>query len=287
MKNAPAFQLYAADFYMDTASWPVEEVGMYTRLLFYQWVNGSIPSDVEKIARIAGCISGRKWSANVARMWSNICHKFATLPDGNLANLRLEESRQKQNKFIESQRERANKRWNKDDAGALPWHIPKPCSSSSSSTTKNNPPTPRKRGDEYDPDFLTFWNSYPKKAKKPTAYREWLKLGSRKPDVAGIVSAIQKQKTWRTWIEGYIPDPERWLKGERWTDEEPPRGGNGNGNGSKDSGRPGTAYPFKGRGKDEPPGGFGIPKEYQPENPPIISEEERQRNLARLKELTR
>ena len=120
MKKPPAFQLYAADFYMDTASWPVEEVGMYTRLLFYQWVNGSIPNDMEKIARITGTLSGRKWATNVARMWSNICHKFVTLPNGNLVNQRLEESRIKQEEFTNSRRKggkkTAEKRWGvKDD----------------------------------------------------------------------------------------------------------------------------------------------------------------------------
>jgi len=84
---------------MDTASWDPEQVGVYTRLLFYQWVNGSIPNDLDKIARIAGYHSGRKWQSNLARMWRELCHKFATLPDGNLVNLRLEETRKKQDEF--------------------------------------------------------------------------------------------------------------------------------------------------------------------------------------------
>jgi len=140
MKKPPAFQLYAADFYMDTASWPVEEVGMYTRLLFYQWVNGSIPNDMEKIARITGTLSGRKWATNVARMWSNICHKFVTLPDGNLINQRLEESRQKQEEFTNSRRKggkkTAEKRWGvKDgDSSANSSGVALQSSSSSSSS---------------------------------------------------------------------------------------------------------------------------------------------------------
>ena len=53
--NAPAFQLYASDFYMDTASWSPSEVGIYFRLLIWEWVNGPIPDDLRKMARIAGC----------------------------------------------------------------------------------------------------------------------------------------------------------------------------------------------------------------------------------------
>ena len=84
MNKPPAFQLYAADFYMDTLGWTNEMVGFYFRLLMAQWVNGYIPNDLEKLARIGGCINGRKWHANVARMWSELSIKFVTLPDGNL-----------------------------------------------------------------------------------------------------------------------------------------------------------------------------------------------------------
>lgn len=94
-------------------------------------------------------------------------------------------------------------------------------------TDTDKPPiTPRKGGNEYEQNFLTFWAAYPKKTKKPNAYREWKKLGSKKPEIAAIISCIEKQKTWRPWIEGFVPDPERWLKNERWLDEEQQTGGN-------------------------------------------------------------
>ncbi|MFZ2809410.1 MAG: hypothetical protein WAZ60_23750 [Desulfosalsimonadaceae bacterium] len=94
-------------------------------------------------------------------------------------------------------------------------------------------PSKKKRGDEYDQDFMTFWSAYPKKAKKPNAYREWKKLGSKRPSVGIILAAIAEHATWRSWIDGFIPDPERWLKSERWADEKPPDGGNGNGRSSR------------------------------------------------------
>lgn len=115
MGKPPAFQLYASDFYMDTISWTAEQVGIYTRLLFYQWVNGSIPDDLEQIARIAGCMGDRKWRTNMERNWRELCHKFATLPDGRLVNLRMEKTRKEQEEFrkllVESGRLGAEKRW--------------------------------------------------------------------------------------------------------------------------------------------------------------------------------
>jgi len=232
-KNGPAFQLYAADFYMDTASWTIEEVGIYTRLLFYQWVNGSIPMDEKRLSRIAGCSpkSFPKW-------WDQVKLKFSPRDNENLVNLRLEETRIQQEEFrnmrVLGGKMTAEKRWGKkiDDSSAnSSANSSGVALQSSSSTSINNTPlTPRKkRGDEYDEDFKTFWSEYPKKAKKPNAYREWKKLGSRRPEIGIILAAIRNQLTWRSWIEGYIPDPERWLKNERWMDEPPPNTGGGNG----------------------------------------------------------
>lgn len=96
--NPPAFQLYAADFYMDTVSWPIEAVGIYTRFLFYQWVNGALPNDEKELARIAGC--SVKKLLNNSIYWST---KFIKKDDKNLINLRLEETRKKQLEYKEKQ----------------------------------------------------------------------------------------------------------------------------------------------------------------------------------------
>lgn len=51
--KAPAFQLYASDFYMDTTGWTATQVGIYFRLLMSEWVNGFVPNNIEALARIA------------------------------------------------------------------------------------------------------------------------------------------------------------------------------------------------------------------------------------------
>lgn len=52
MAKAPTYQMYASDFEMDTASWEVEEVGIYIRLLNSCWVNQGLPTSLKKLARI-------------------------------------------------------------------------------------------------------------------------------------------------------------------------------------------------------------------------------------------
>jgi len=104
MTEAPAFQLYSADFYVDTNEWSVDEVGIYTRLLLSQWSNKSLPDNITRLARIAGC-SPQKFQ----KAWGQIAIKFTKNGDGRLQNPRLEREREKQQKYRELQAEKSKK----------------------------------------------------------------------------------------------------------------------------------------------------------------------------------
>ena len=71
-----------------------------------------------------------------------------------------------------------------------------------------------------------------------------------------------------------------------WTGVFPiSRGGDGDGNRSGNYRGSGASYPQTGRGQDDRSRGLGIPKEYKPEHIPPISEEDRERNLERVKSI--
>ena len=111
--DPPAFQLYAADFYMDTTAWSATQVGIYFRLLMHEWVNGSIPNDEKRLARIGGIDPG-----NFKKAWvQDISKKFTSNGEGDLVNRRLEAEREKQRNYYESQRKAgykgAKRRWGK------------------------------------------------------------------------------------------------------------------------------------------------------------------------------
>jgi len=115
MKNAPAFQLYAADFYMDTAAWSATEVGAYFRLLLHEWTSGPLPNDMMALSRIAGVdhkTMGKFWSMNVGK-------KFTQNDKGEWENYRLEQTRKEQQEHREKQvvsgKCGANKRWGKEE----------------------------------------------------------------------------------------------------------------------------------------------------------------------------
>lgn len=104
MAKNPAFQMYAADFLTDTSHWEAVEVGVYTRLLLTQWINGSLPADMNRLARIAGT------SAEVmTKIWLVIGCKFIDDGCGNLINPRMEKSRSDKEAYLRLQSEKGKK----------------------------------------------------------------------------------------------------------------------------------------------------------------------------------
>jgi uncharacterized protein YdaU (DUF1376 family) len=116
MRSPPAFQFYADDFIGGTCDLSASDVGAYIRLLCYQWSRGAIPSDAEKLERVAGV----KVSADV----------LAKFPDGK--NARMESEREKQSAFREEQsrkgRAGADARWKNGtgNAPAMAQAMPRP-----------------------------------------------------------------------------------------------------------------------------------------------------------------
>lgn len=89
--KAPAFQFYARDFLVATATMSLEETGAYIRLLSQAWDEGGIPADPERRARLLGITR-----AEHDRIWEAIAAKWKPAKGGRLVNPRLETERKKQ-----------------------------------------------------------------------------------------------------------------------------------------------------------------------------------------------
>lgn len=153
--NAPAFQFYASDFIASTATMTAEEVGAYIRLLCYQWINGGIPNDDDRIKALVGICGGNAMAYAKSKL--TVCD------DGMLRHPRLEDVRSKQDAFRKKQAENASKRW-VGNPTALPLDMPNSCSPSPS-------PSPKKKRNTFDPfslvpdcirtdEFLEAWLSF-------------------------------------------------------------------------------------------------------------------------------
>ena len=223
MSKSPAFQFYVNDW-LGSANvmlmTPSEE-GAYIRLLAIAWGSDDcgLPNDDRELSILSRL--GEGW-LNGASTKIRKCF----IENGNrLYNKRLLEERKKQEIWKEKSRQGGIKsgrirknsqlspeRWLNDPlSGPVE---PKGNSSSSSSSSKNNK--------TYSSFFLSFWEHYPKKKGKPNAFKEWNKL---KPDLEVVLGALQAQieEKERLTAENKFcpewPDPERWIKNQRWLDE--------------------------------------------------------------------
>lgn len=97
--SSPAFQFYPKEFMLATQSWSVEEVGIYIKLLCFQWDNGSLPNDLKRLSRIAGLEYDL-----FEKAWVLVGLKFLCGFDGFLRNQRLELVRDEQEAFKQKQR---------------------------------------------------------------------------------------------------------------------------------------------------------------------------------------
>lgn len=210
MGNPPAFQLFASDFYMDTVGWSCEEIGVYFRLLMAEWVNGPLPNDPQRLSKICQ-ISAKKFGHN----FKNVSPKFVQNEEGFLINLRLEETREKQAQYIESQREkgriRAEKRWGTKVAAATNGLQPEgqPNHGSSSSIKKKSK---KEKFVFVPPDWLPIeeWGQFVEmrnRIKKPmtpyAAHLVVLELGKIKTGQGHDPADVLKQSIKGSWQDVY------------------------------------------------------------------------------------
>lgn len=86
--------------------------------------------------------------------------------------------------------------------------------------------------------FREFYDAYPKHVAAKSAEKQWEKMKlDDKCDM--IVADIKNRlKNHDTWIEGFIPNPKKYLEEERWTDEIRQRNGQRTGQNAISAGTP-------------------------------------------------
>jgi len=113
MKKPPAYQHYARDWLVDTASISLEEQGAYQRLLDHEWIEGPLPDNPTELARRLAVPRTR-----FAKLWESIYRFFEKGEDGLLRDPRLEleraEQEERRRRNAESGRRGAATRWHGD-----------------------------------------------------------------------------------------------------------------------------------------------------------------------------
>jgi hypothetical protein len=279
--KAPAFQFYPADWQRDLSEHPLEIEGAWIRICCSLWWSDTPGKSAKPLTNWARVMRvGEKKSLSIITYLLN--QNIAEVDIQN-TTITISSRRMIKDEYIRNIRRNAgnmggNPSLKKQDETPildkqnLVNQKPTPSSSSSSSKIK----TIKLKISFEEGKFKNI---------PPSIIEKWRQVA---PGI-NVPAEIAKAELWvisnpdkvRSRWESFLS---RWIV--KAQDNFARYGGNGNGNGSKDFGRAGTTYAFKGRGKDESTGGLGLPKEHKPEAPPIISEEERQRNLSRLRQLT-
>lgn len=85
--------------------------------------------------------------------------------------------------------------------------------------TPQTPPAKPKRTSDESPEFLSFWEAYPRKESKPQAERAFRKA-MKLTTLSEILKAIERFRgVWKQSDPRYTPLPASWLNGHRWNDE--------------------------------------------------------------------
>lgn len=119
--KSPAFQFYPNDFLgsAKVAAMTLEEVGLYTLLLCYDWNEVGLPESPEVLAKLLR-ISPRTFK----KLWRTVGENF-TKRGNRYYNKRLDAERRKQLERKQKAADAANQRWHPaEDANALPEALP-------------------------------------------------------------------------------------------------------------------------------------------------------------------
>ena len=88
-KPMPMLPWWPSDYFSATRTFSLAERGAYCDLLFYSWLNGPLPHEPERLARIVGVTP-----QEFAEVWPTVKSKFEATAQG-LINHRLERERRR------------------------------------------------------------------------------------------------------------------------------------------------------------------------------------------------
>lgn len=165
-------------------------------------------------------------SAKVADVWDVISEKWVEGPDNTWINEKLEETRQKQDNFRESQKIKSEKA---AEARRLRSSGDSPTGKPTGKPTGIPIEDRRLKGEdevevvdegvkiEVWPTFEDFWDAYGKKIDRPKCIRAWGRLSQK--DREAIMGHVPRYVA-ATPETKYRRNPLTYLNGENWNDDE-------------------------------------------------------------------
>ena len=204
-----AWYLFTEDFISGTIANTNEEVGIYIRLLCYNWNKrcAGIPNDANTQYRIANCFTD-----NEKKSCDNVIKEFFVLVNDHYQN-----ERQLQEYLYISRRMEASK-----ENGKLGGRPKKP-----SIEPRHNPPpptpttTPKTTPVSYAPLFLKFWEKVSNKVSKGTAEKNYMKLEDEWIEKPEELAEMYNKYYKSVEDKKFAKQPAYWLSAKKYEDEKP------------------------------------------------------------------
>ena len=204
-----AWYLFTEDFVAGTQHLSNEEVGIYIRLLCFNWNKrcSGIPNDSSTQYRIANCFTD-----NEKKSCDNVLQEFFVL-----VNDKYQNERQLQEYLYISRRMEASK-----ENGKLGGRPKKPSDNLDKTPLPHTPtPSPKQTNGRYAPSFLKFWEKVANKVSKGTAEKNYMKLEDKwieKPEeLADMYNKYYKSVE----DKQFAKQPAFWLSAKKYEDEQP------------------------------------------------------------------
>jgi len=219
--NYPYFPFYVSDFDGDTRHMSVESIGIYIRLLIYQWINGKIPGSEPMMVRIAGCGHDQfmeSWENEIGTCFE----KFDDGPVVSYRNKRLqierdkvlaatEQRRQAGKKSGESRRKTSKKQPHRTG-------VPFPFEREGNETATIQSHNHNQSKDKPIDRFAEFWETYPKKSGKKPCLAKWKARRLDRLADQIIQNVRDRIEGDSQWLRGFVPNPLTFINQDRWDD---------------------------------------------------------------------
>ncbi len=82
--------------------------------------------------------------------------------------------------------------------------------------------SPTRNSKTYSAEFDLFYNAYPRREGKSSAFKVWSNMNGTRPPIEFLITKIEEMKKTEQWLKDggkFIPYPEKWLSQKRWEDE--------------------------------------------------------------------
>ena len=208
-----AWYLFTDDFISGTIANTNEEVGIYIRLLCYNWNKrcAGIPNDANTQYRIANCFTD-----NEKKSCDNVIKEFFVLVNDHYQN-----ERQLQEYLYISRRMEASK-----ENGKLGGRPKKPSTEPSDNLDKTplpHTPTPTAKQTKvsYAPSFLKFWEKVANKVSKGTAEKNYMKLEQEWIEKPEELAEMYNKYYKSVEDKQFAKQPAFWLSAKKYEDEQP------------------------------------------------------------------